>query len=262
MKLDLSQIHPNRHQPRRHFDEQSIQELAQSIRSQGIIQPLVVRKSKETEGYELVAGERRWRALQVAKISEVEVVLKEVADEDLLEVALLENIQRENLTAIEEATSYRDLLSQHGYTQETLAKRIGKDRSTIANLIRLLQLPSPIQNDVEEGRLSVGHTRALLALDTDSEQLEMRERMLKKQWSVRQAEKEVKDFQAQKNRKPQSRVPSSQELDLQLRHLEETLERKFGTKVKITHKKNGKGQIQLDYHSLDDFDRVFELLNE
>ncbi|MBF0276270.1 MAG: ParB/RepB/Spo0J family partition protein [SAR324 cluster bacterium] len=266
LRLSLDQILPNPLQPRRRFDEESLRGLAQSIRSQGMIQPLIVRKSPLGDGlYELVAGERRWRAIQFTGLREIEVVVKEIDDNDLREVALLENIQRENLTPIEEAACYRDLLEEHGYTQEVLARRIGKDRSTIANLMRLLQLPDAIQNDVEESRLTVGHSRSLLSLPGADEQMYIREKILKNNWSVRQTEKEVKALIStltdEKNLSPeQVKSKRSNELNLQLKTLENEMEKHFGSKVSIQYQSNGRGSIKIEYYSLDDFDRIYDLL--
>lgn len=266
MRLPLAQIIPNPHQPRRRFNEETLRQLAQSISSQGMIQPLIVRKSPcQANCYELIAGERRWRAMQYTEIREVEVVVKEIDDPHVLEIALLENIQRENLTPIEEASCYRDLLEQHGYTQAELARRVGKDRSTIANLIRLLQLPTAIQNDLEETRLTIGHTRPLLALSNLQDQLHIREQILKHNWSVRKTEKSVKTLLASvtpsKNlTSEQKKSDHAKELDLQLMHLETELEHHFGTKISIQHSPNHKGSIKIDYYSLDDFDRIYALL--
>lgn len=266
LRLSLEQIIPNPQQPRKRFNEAMLRQLAQSIRTQGVIQPLIVRKSKVAGHYELIAGERRWRAMRYTEIKEVDVVVKEIEDPDVLEMALLENIQRENLTPIEEAACYRDLLEQHHYTQEELAKRMGKDRSTIANLIRLLQLPAAIQNDLEEARLTIGHTRPLLALGNPQDQLYFREQILKHRWSVRQTEKSVKRlveaFAPQKKAStPQkSSGQADRELQIQLMNLETELEHRFGTKVSIQHQANGTGSVQIKYVSLEDFDRIYSLL--
>ena len=179
LRVSLDRISPNPLQPRKRFAEERLKGLAQSIKSQGVLQPLIVRKHPSLPGnYELVAGERRWRALQLLNYTKVPVMVRRVKDQDLLEVALLENIQREDLSPIEEAMSYRELLRRHGYTQEFLAGRIGKDRSTIANLMRLLQLPEAVQNDLEQGRMTVGHARALLALPSEKVQLFLRKKLL------------------------------------------------------------------------------------
>lgn len=259
--LPLDQIVANPQQPRRTFKEQSLRGLAQSIRTQGIIQPLIVRRAKNsTADYELIAGERRWRALHYTDITNVPVIITEIADQNLLEVALLENIQREDLTSIEEGQCYRELLQAHGYTQEQLARRIGKDRSTIANLIRLLALPLSIQKDIEEKRLSMGHARALLSLSTSQEMLEVRETLLKNNWSVRKTEQIVKS-RTQSSSSPQhsSKTLPSQELALHLQSLELELQREYGTKVSI-QAQNNQGKLIIDYSSLEEFERIYEKL--
>ena len=273
LRVSLEQIVPNPQQPRKQFPEKSLQELAQSIKVQGVLQPLVVRKHPSLDNrYELVAGERRWRALKQLEVSQVPVILRKVGDDEMLEVALLENIQRENLSVIEEAQSYQDLLQSHGYTQEELAWRIGKDRSTIANQMRLLQLPSPLKNDLETGRITAGHARSILALPSTSVQLEMRERLLLDSWSVRETERQVRlklDFLAvslQKQGDKNSATAgdsetqlSKAEKDAHIQNLEEELQRRLRTRVEIKFRE-GKGQIKIDYFSLEEFERLYDLL--
>ena len=268
LQVSPEQIVPNPQQPRKHFDEKSLNELAQSIRAQGVLQPLVVRKHPELPNqYELVAGERRWRALKQIDVAQVPVVLRNVSDNEILEVSLLENIQRENLTVIEEAQSYHDLLQIHGYTQEELAKKLGRDRSTIANMLRLLQLPSALKNDLETGRISSGHARSTLSLPNEGVQLEMRQRLLRKSWSVRETERQVRmklDYLSKFSQRDGSNnsdtSASSPDPEIQLQHLEDQLQRRLGTNVDIKFK-NGKGQIKIDYYSLDEFERLYDLLN-
>ena len=272
LRVSLEQIIPNPKQPRKHFSHKSLQELAQSIRAQGILQPLVVRKHRSlTNRYELVAGERRWRALKQLEVNEVPVVLREVGDDEMLEVSLLENIQRENLTIIEEAQAYHDLLKIHDYTQEELAQRIGKDRSTITNLMRLLKLPSALKNDLETGRITSGHARSILALPGEAFQLEMRQRLLRHSWSVRDTERQVRlrlnslSFDPEKQGKKKVDIGGSEtqctgsNQNTQLKHLEEKLQNKMQTRVRIKYHE-GKGQIQIDYFSLEEFDRLYDLL--
>ena len=272
LHVSLEHIVPNPQQPRKHFPEKSLQELAQSIRAQGVLQPLVVRKHPSLENrYELVAGERRWRALKQLEVLQVPVILRKVGDDEMLEVALLENIQRENLSVVEEAQSYHDLLQSHGYTQEELAQRIGKDRSTIANQMRLLQLPSAIKNDLETGRITAGHARSILALPGTAFQLEMRERLLLNSWSVRETERQVRlklDVLAVSPEKQDENVAvgggsetqlSKTETDTHLQNLEEELQRRLRTRVEIKFHE-GKGQIKIDYFSLEEFDRLYDLL--
>ncbi len=268
LQVSPEQIVPNPQQPRKHFDEKSLNELAQSISAQGVLQPLVVRKHpKFPNQYELVAGERRWRALKQIDVAQVPVVLRNISDNEILEISLLENIQRENLTVIEEAQSYHDLLQIHGYTQEELSKKLGRDRSTIANMLRLLQLPSALKNDLETGRITSGHARSILSLPNEGVQLEMRQRLLRNSWSVRETERQVRmkldylsKFSQRDGSKNSDRSASSHDEDIQLQHLEDQLQRRLGTNVDIKFK-NGKGQIKIDYYSLDEFERLYELLN-
>ncbi|MBL4823934.1 MAG: ParB/RepB/Spo0J family partition protein [SAR324 cluster bacterium] len=272
IRVSLEHIVPNPQQPRKHFSQKSLQELAQSIRAQGVLQPLVVRKHPSLENrYELVAGERRWRALKQLNVSQVPVILRKVGDDEMLEVALLENIQRENLSVIEEAQSYQVLLQSHGYTQEELARRIGKDRSTIANQMRLLQLPSPLKNDLETGRITAGHARSILSLPSTAFQLEMRERLLLNSWSVRETERQVRlklDVLAVSPEKQGGKNAvnggsetklSKTETDTHLQNLEEELQRQLRTRVEIKFQQ-GKGQIKIDYFSLEEFERIYDLL--
>ena len=268
LQVSPEQIVPNPQQPRKHFDEKSLNELAQSIRAQGVLQPLVVRKHPELPNqYELVAGERRWRALKQIDVAQVPVVLRNISDNEILEVSLLENIQRENLTVIEEAQSYHDLLQIHGYTQEELAKKLGRDRSTIANMLRLLQLPSALKNDLETGRITSGHARSILSLPNEGVQLEMRQRLLRNSWSVRETERQVRmklDYLSKFTQRDGSNnsdtSASSTDAEIQLQHLEDQLQRRLGTNVDIKFS-NGKGQIKIDYSSLDEFERLYDLLN-
>ena len=268
LQVSPEQIVPNPQQPRKHFDEKSLNELAQSISAQGVLQPLVVRKHpKFPNQYELVAGERRWRALKQIDVAQVPVVLRNVSDNEILEVSLLENIQRENLTVIEEAQSYHDLLQIHGYTQEELAKKLGKDRSTIANMLRLLQLPSALKNDLETGRITSGHARSILSLPNEGVQLEIRQRLLRKSWSVRETERQVRmklDYLSKFTQRDGSNnsdtSASSTDAEIQLQHLEDQLQSHLGTNVDIKFQ-NGKGQIKIDYSSLDEFERLYDLLN-
>jgi len=267
LQVSPEQIVPNPQQPRKHFDQKSLNELAQSISSQGIIQPLVVRRHPEFPNkFELVAGERRWRALKQIDVTQVPVVLRNVSDNEILEVSILENIQRENLTVIEEAQSYFDLLQVHGYTQEELAKKLGRDRSTIANMLRLLQLPSALKNDLETGRITAGHARSILSLPNEGLQLEIRKSLLRNSWSVRETERQVRikldylsKFSLRDGTKNSDSNAYSSDEEIQLQHLEDKLRLRLGTNVGIKFK-NGKGQIKIDYNSLDEFERLYEML--
>ena len=267
LQVSPEQIVPNPQQPRKHFDQKSLNELAQSISSQGIIQPLVVRRHPEFPNkFELVAGERRWRALKQIDVTQVPVVLRNVSDNEILEVSILENIQRENLTVIEEAQSYFDLLQIHGYTQEELANKLGRDRSTIANMLRLLQLPSALKNDLETGRITAGHARSILSLPNEGLQLEIRKSLLRNSWSVRETERQVRikldylsKFSLRDGTKNSESNAYSSDEEIQLQHLEDQLRLRLGTNVGIKFK-NGKGQIKIDYNSLDEFERLYEML--
>jgi len=270
LNVSMEQIVPNPKQPRKYFSEKSLQELAQSIRNQGVIQPLIVRKHPNLENhYELVAGERRWRALQQLEVFQVPVVLRRIKDEEILEVSLLENIQRENLTIIEEAQSYKDLLQIHGYTHEELAKRVGKDRSTISNFIRLLQLPSELKNDLERGRITTGHARAVLALPNKDFQLEMRQSILRNSLTVRETERNVRQTlntlskRLEKKDGTTKKLSSSDEnntnKDFHLENMEEKLRLKLGTRVHIRYI-GGKGHIKIEYYSLEEFEKLYEVL--
>ncbi len=270
INVSIEQIIPNPKQPRKYFSEKSLIELAQSIRIKGVLQPLIVRKHPfKNNFFELVAGERRWRALQKLEVFQVPVVLRKINDDELLEISLLENIQREDLTIIEEAQSYQDLLKTHGYTQEELAKRIGKDRSTVSNLMRLLDLPSELKNDLERERISVGHARAILSLPNRETRLEMRQIVLKDALSVRETEKRVReklDFFSKISvvkKSEREKVIGSEEMipfkQINLKDLEDKLETKLGSRVQIKYI-NGKGHIKIDYFSLDEFEKIYNVL--
>ena len=262
--LPVDLIKPNPNQPRRYFEPKALQELSQSIKQQGVLQPLIVRIHPVLEGcFELVAGERRWRALKLAGETEAPVIIKKLGDDEALEVALLENIQREDLTPIEEGLCYQELMQLHGLTQEELASKLGKDRSTIANMVRLLVLPKAIQQDLEMGRLSAGHARALLSLSEPTEQLKLRERLLLKNWSVRETEKQVRMIlELRENKAIQSskKIWINDELNTELRSIEAELQRYLGTKMRIDHKPPFQGEIRLSYFSAEELDRLLALL--
>lgn len=232
----LADIQPNPVQPRQSFTETALEELAASIREKGILQPLLVRR--RASGFELVAGERRLRAAQRAGLDEVPVIIRDVDDSELLEIALIENIQRENLNALEEARAYKRLADEFRLTQDEIATRVSKDRSTVANTLRLLQLPAEVQAAIESGELSAGHARALVSVASDLEKLALARQIISKKLSVRDAERLAKS------------TPGK--LDADVRAAEESLRATLGTKVRLLNRKNGSGKIEIEYYSLDE----------
>jgi ParB family chromosome partitioning protein len=249
--LDIETIHPSTRQPRKHFDDARLDELAESIRSQGIIQPLVVRV-REGGGFELVAGERRWRAAQRAGLHQVPGVVREVAESQAFEMALVENLQREDLNPIEEAEGYQRLVAEFGYTQESLSARVGKDRSTVANALRLLKLPPAVRAMVIEGRLNMGHARALLGLESDPAIERLARQALSRGLSVRQVESLVRRERDSGQRPPNRPVQQSPAA----RDLVRRLEHALATKVKLVEASPKSGHLEIYYTSLDELDAV------
>jgi ParB family chromosome partitioning protein len=247
--IDLIDANPL--QPRRIFQADKLAELAQSIRANGIIQPLVVRKAEGR--YQLVAGERRWRAAKLAELTQVPVVVQEIADDRLLEITLIENIQREDLNPIETAIAFQRMASELSLAAEDIGTRTGKDRTTVVNSIRLLQLPSDLQQLVAERRLSAGHARCLLSLPTPEMQREVAERAAARGWSVRETERTTQKML--EGRKPKS--VDEVELDPNVKAAIRELERALGTKVRIVEKAKQKGRIEIDYYSSEDLDRIY-----
>jgi len=250
----IEEISPSRYQPRKGFDGAKLDELAASIKEKGIIEPLIVRKGES--GYELIVGERRWRAAQRAGIKEVPVIVREVSTGEALELALIENLQREDLNPLEEAEAYKRLMEEFHHTQEELAKRIGKDRTTVANAVRLLKLPEEIKASLSDESITSGHARALLGLDTPDEQKVACKEIIKRGLSVRETERLVKRIALRKS-KPDAGVRPSREEDLLIRNLEETLRRFLGTQVRIP-KKGQKGKIEIEFYSDEDLERIIE----
>ncbi|OGW90409.1 MAG: hypothetical protein A3A73_05585 [Omnitrophica bacterium RIFCSPLOWO2_01_FULL_50_24] len=252
-EIDISLIRPNREQPRHRFSDQTIEELAASIREQGILQPIIVKKSKD--GFELVCGERRAKAAERCGLKKIPAIVKDLADDKLLEWALVENIQREDLNPIEEAQAYARLVEARSLSHEGIAQKVGKDRSTVANMIRLLRLPNEILEHLIEGKLQAGHARALLALPSPEHQRQLARRIVEDRLSVRHVEEIVGRAQVKKRRAKKARA-----LDQNLIALETNLERKLGTQVRIFPKRNHQGKIEIQYFSLDDLDRLLNLL--
>jgi ParB family chromosome partitioning protein len=248
----IEDIRPNRDQPRKRFSAEKMEELAASIREKGIIQPLVVRKM--SEHYELVAGERRWRAAQKAGLLSVPVVIQDISDDTALEMALIENIQREDLNAIEQAEAFHALIEKFHLSQEEMARRVGKDRSTVANSLRLLRLPEEIKNDILEERLSMGHARALLALDTRELMIQAREEVLKRNLSVRETEGLVKRMKMKRTVRPKN-APGPE-----INAVVDRLKRRFMTRVAIRQSGKG-GRIEISYSTSDELTRLIDILS-
>lgn len=249
----IEDIHPSRDQPRKMFDEARIEELASSIQSQGVIQPLVVRK-REAGGYELIAGERRWRAAQRAGLHEIPAVIRDVAPTRAFEMAMVENLQREDLNPIEEAAGYQRLISELGYTQESLAARVGKDRTTITNALRLLRLPEEVRDMVVAGRVAMGHARALLGLESSDTMVRLARRIASREMSVRQVEGLVRrERQSHGNGSGTTPPPRP---SASARDLAERLSRGLGAQVKVVEAGPGHGYLELHYHSLDELDTL------
>jgi ParB family transcriptional regulator, chromosome partitioning protein len=247
----IEDIKPSKSQPRKTFSTEKLDELAASIREKGIIQPLVVRKMGDH--FELIAGERRWRASQRAGLREVPVVIQDVSDDIAVEMALIENIQREDLNAVEEAEAYHALLEKFSLSQDELARRVGKERSTVANSLRLLKLPSEIKRDIVEERLTMGHARALLALDSPEQLKRGREEIIGKHLTVREAESLVKRLKSNRVRPPRK------QLDPQMTDLVEHLKRHFKAKVALRQGSRG-GKIEISYANLDDLTRIIDII--
>jgi ParB family transcriptional regulator, chromosome partitioning protein len=248
-QVAIEDVHPSPGQPRKRFDDERLDELAASIKAQGIIQPLVVRL-REGGGYELIAGERRWRAAQRAGLHEVPAVVRDVAEKRAFEMALVENLQREDLNPIEEAQGFERLIEEFGYTQEALAARVGKDRSTVANALRLLRLPTAVRLLVTEGRLQMGHARALLGLESEEAAERLARRVVARDLSVRQVEALVK------HDREGARAPAPAKPSASARDLGERLSRALGTRVRVVETGPGKGHLEVAYHSLDQLDAV------
>ncbi|MCX5894833.1 MAG: ParB/RepB/Spo0J family partition protein [Proteobacteria bacterium] len=251
--VDIDEIYPSPLQPRKSFDQGKIEELAQSIRENGIIQPLVVRR-KGAHGFELIAGERRWRAAQKAGLNKVPVIIKDADEKGRLELSLIENIQREDLNAIEEAEAYQKLLDLFDYTQDEIGKRVGKSRSTIANSLRLLKLNKKIKDDLMQHKIEMGHARSYLGLESSSQQMGIHSQVLKGNLSVRQTESLVKRMK----KGLKAKHPDKQ--DNQYEFLLSELRKILGTKVSIIQKGNKRGKLVIEFYSIDELERVFELI--
>ncbi|MCP1308479.1 ParB/RepB/Spo0J family partition protein [Paenibacillus tyrfis] len=255
VEIPLAQLRPNPYQPRRNFNDETIQELADSIKEHGVIQPIIVRSV--LKGYEIIAGERRFRASQVCGKPTIPAVIKKFSDQQVMEIALIENVQREDLNALEIAIAYQALIDQFKLTQEELSLKVGKSRSHIANFLRLLQLPEEVKEYVSRGTLSMGHAKAIVGLKDKKVIKALADTAIKEQWSVRELEEEVKKMEENADSKKMKLKPKRK--DPYINQLEENLREMYRTTVKIKHS-NNKGKIELLYYSKDDLDRLLELL--
>jgi ParB family chromosome partitioning protein len=252
--LPIERVHPNKTQPRKHFDETTLLELVSSISTQGVLQPIVVRKSGE--GYEIVAGERRWRAATRAGLHEIPAVVKEFSDMVALEVALIENLQRQDLDPLEEAEGYHRLIREHKLTHDQVAEAVGKSRSAITNALRLLKLPEPVLTMLADGRLTAGHARALMQLNDKQMIVRVADDLVGRRASVRDAENKVRQLSKSKKRAAQSEEDGSSPAEASV---EERLQRALGTKVRL-RQRHGKGHIEIHFHSLDALDGLLDKL--
>lgn len=261
-KIKISEIMPNKEQPRKHFDPESMQQLADSIREHGVIQPIVVRPIDGKDGYQIIAGERRFRASQMAGLNEIPAIIKNIDDVTMMELALIENLQREDLNPIEEAQGYNALIENFGLTQENVAKRIGKSRSAITNTLRLLQLPEKVLDLVVKGYLSSGHARALIPLEEEETVITVAEKVVKEALNVRQVEKLVRLLN--KNRDADSKNAMQSMNDIQnsyFKEVEISLADELNRKVKVNFDSEGKGTIQLSFQNKEDLEEIVKIFN-
>lgn len=257
IKVNINSVEPNREQPRKVFEEDSLEELAESIRQYGILQPLLVQKR---DGYyEIIAGERRWRAAKKAGIKEIPVVIRDYSNQEIMEIALIENIQREDLNPIEEAQAFQRLIKEYNLKQDEVAERVFKSRAAVTNSMRLLKLDERVQQMLIDDMISAGHARALLAIENGDEQYNAAMRIFDEKLSVREIEKMVKDIANGKTEKKPKTVPAN---DFIYRDYEEKLKSVFGSKVVIHNKENNKGKIEIDYGSREEFERIMELIEK
>jgi ParB family transcriptional regulator, chromosome partitioning protein len=254
--VDIEQIEPSPQQPRTQFNQNRLQELAQSIQSNGIIQPLLLRR--RSGAFQLVAGERRWRAAQLAGLRSVPAIIREIPDDKLFELALIENIQRQELSPVEEANAYKKLIESLGLTQDEIAQRVGRDRSFITNYLRVLKLPADILSLVEEEKLSMGHARALLAIPSPQILHQMAQRIIRKHWSVRETEHRIRALAA---RQAKAAPPTAPKLDPNIRAAESKLRTHLSRQVKIMpDKAKSSGKIEIQYYDAQDLDRLYRFL--
>ena len=252
--VKINQVEPNRDQPRKDFDEDSLMELADSIKQFGILQPLIVKKKKDY--YEIIAGERRWRAAKIAGIKEVPIIVKEYTDQEIVEISLIENIQRENLNPIEEAMAFKRLLEEFNLKQDEVAERVSKSRTAVTNSMRLLKLSKKVQQMIIDDMISTGHARALLAIDDEEQQYILANKIFDEKLSVRETEKLVKALKNPKKEVKKQKPEHTFVYD----NIEEQLKNIIGTKVSVNPKANGKGRIEIEYYSEEELERIYDLI--
>ena len=256
--VNITKIEPNREQPRRNFDEEALEELAESIRQFGLLQPILVHDKKTY--YEIVAGERRWRAAKKAGLKEIPVIIKELTEQEIVEISLIENIQRENLNPIEEAQAYKRLLTEFNLKQEEVAERVSKSRTAVTNSMRLLKLSDRVQQMVIDNMITTGHARALITIEDPEQQYEVAKRIFDEKLNVRDVEKLVKNLN--KPVKEKKAVTADKSLEAVYQNIEENLKQKLSTKVNITPKGNGAGKIEIEFYSHDDLEKIMDLLSK
>ena len=254
--VKISQVEPNRSQPRKNFDEDALSELADSIREYGILQPLLVQKRDDY--YEIIAGERRWRAAKIAGLKEVPVIIKELTDQEIVEISLIENIQREDLNPIEEAMAYQRLLTEFHLKQEDLANRVSKSRSAITNSMRLLKLSDAVQQMIIREELTIGHARPLIGIEDEEEQCRIAKKIVDEKLNVRQTEKLIKN--KEKRKKSEENQEKEDRLSCIYDDIQEQLKEILGTRVKVVPKKNRTGKIEIEYYSQDELERLLDLI--
>ena len=253
--VKIGKVEPNREQPRKNFDEDALLELSESVKQHGVLQPLLVQDKKDY--YEIIAGERRWRAAKLAGLKEVPVIIKNLTDQEIVEISLIENIQRENLNPIEEALAYKRLLNEFNLKQDEVAERVSKSRTAVTNSMRLLKLDERVQQMVIDDLISTGHARALLGIEDKEQQYAVAQQIFDEKLSVRETEKLVKKLQKQKTEPTKKIVDES--MSVFFEDMEQRLKSIMGTKVAIHQKDNQKGKIEIDYYSTDELERIMEL---
>jgi ParB family chromosome partitioning protein len=256
--MDISKVEPNRDQPRKKFDEDALLELAESIKQFGVLQPLLVQERDEY--YEIIAGERRWRAAMMANVKEIPVIIKKLSEQEIMEISLIENIQREDLNPIEEAQAYKRLLTEFHLKQDEVAERVSKSRTAVTNAMRLLKLNDKVQQMVIDEMLSTGHARALLGIEDQEKQYSIAQKIFDEKLSVRDTEKLVKSLQNENKKEPKEPEKLDPKLEAIYRDLEEQMKNILGTKVTINHKDAKKGKLEIEYYSQDELDRIIDLL--